>query len=192
MASGEASSGSAGRIKAASTEQVSQLLEAARRVVIVPGYGMALAHAQNAVRELTHLLESRGIEVEFGVHPVAGRMPGHMNVLLDAVDIASDKIKAMDEINPTFPRTDVAVVIGANDIVNPLAQSQPGTPLAGMEVLDVEKAKTVVVVKRTPRAGYAGVPNPLFGADNALMLFGDGEKAVLDLIGALRRRPRSA
>jgi len=124
MATGEASSEGAGKIKVASTEHVAALLESARRVVIVPGYGMALAHASHAVHELTRVLESRGIEVEFAVHPVAGRMPGHMNVLLDAADIASHKIKAMDEINPTFPATDVAVVIGANDIVNPLAGSR--------------------------------------------------------------------
>ena len=182
----------AGKVKTASTEQVAQLLETARRVVIVPGYGMALARGQHAVRELTHLLESRGIEVDFGVHPVAGRMPGHMNLLLDAADIAPERIKPIEEINPTFARTDVAVVIGANDVVNPAARERPETPLTGMEVLAVDQAKTVVVVKRTLGPGYAGVPNPLFGAENALMLFGDVERSVLDLIGALRRRPRTA
>src|SRR5262245_64512331 len=125
MASGEASSGSAGRIKAASTEQVSQLLEAARRVVIVPGYGMALAHAQHAVRELTHLLESRGIEVEFAVHPVAGRMPGHMNLTLAAADISYDKDKGLEELNPTFARTDVEIVNGRSAVVTPIARQEP-------------------------------------------------------------------
>lgn len=195
MVSGEAPSdqtASAGKVKTASSEQVAALFETARRVVIVPGYGMALAHAQHAVRELTHVLESRGIEVEFAVHPVAGRMPGHMNVMLASADISYDKVKGIEEINPTFPRTDVAIVIGANDVVNPLARNHPETPLAGMEILDVDKAKTVVIVKRSLEPGYAGIENPLFGAANALMLFGDGEKAVLDVIVALKNRPRTA
>jgi ferredoxin-NADP reductase len=183
---------SAGKVKAASTEQVAALFDKARRVVIVPGYGMALSHAQHAVRELTHLLESRGIEVEFAVHPVAGRMPGHMNVILAGADISYEKVKGMEEINPSFARTDVAIVIGASDVVNPLARHDPQTPLAGMEILDVDKAKTVVVVKRSLEPGYSGIQNPLFGADNALMLFGDGEKAVLDVIVALKNRPRGA
>jgi ferredoxin-NADP reductase len=192
MVEAQGEKASTGKVKTASTEQVAALFETARRVVIVPGYGMALAHAQHAVRELTHLLESRGIEVEFAVHPVAGRMPGHMNVMLASADISYDKVKAMEEINPTFARTDVVVVIGANDVVNPLARNHPQTPLAGMEILDVDKAKTVVVVKRSLEPGYAGIDNPLFVASNALMLFGDGEKAVLDVIVALKNRPRVA
>jgi ferredoxin-NADP reductase len=191
-AQNQAPTEAAGKVKAASSEQVARLFDTARRVVVVPGYGMALSGAQHAVRELTHLLESRGIEVEFAVHPVAGRMPGHMNVSLDSAAISHDKIRSMEDINATFPRTDVAVVIGANDIVNPLAATHPDTPLSGMEVLAVDKARTVVVVKRSAGPGYAGVPNPLFNADNALMLFGDAEKAVLDVIVALRGRPRMA
>ena len=162
------------------------LFDTARRVVIVPGYGLAVSQAQHTVRDLTHLLEQRGIQVEFGIHPVAGRMPGHMNVLLAESDIPYEQVKEMDEINPTFPETDVAVVIGANDVVNPLARTDPKSPIAGMPILDVDKARTVVVVKRSLSPGFAGIPNPLFAADNTVMLFGDGKKALLELIAALK------
>jgi NAD(P) transhydrogenase subunit beta len=177
----------AGRVKAASAEEVAMVLESARRVVIVPGYGMAVAQAQHAVRDLVRALEGRGATVEFGVHPVAGRMPGHMNVLLAEADIPYEQVKEMVEINPTFPETDVAIVIGANDVVNPLARTDPGSPIAGMPILDVDKARTVVVVKRSLSPGFAGVPNPLFAADNTLMYFADGKKAVVDLIDALKQ-----
>jgi NAD(P) transhydrogenase subunit beta len=162
------------------------ILDGARRVVIAPGYGMAVAQCQHAIRDLTHLLESRGTEVEFAIHPVAGRMPGHMNVLLAEANISYDKLKEMDEINPTFEQTDVAIVIGANDVVNPIARTDPSSPIAGMPILDVDKAKTVVVIKRSLSPGFAGIPNPLFAADNCLMLFGDGKKAVLGLISAIK------
>jgi len=175
-----------GKVKATSGEEVAMLFENARRVVIVPGYGMAVAQAQHTVRDLTNLLESRGVEVEFGVHPVAGRMPGHMNVLLAEAEIPYEQLKEMDEINPTFAQTDVVLVIGANDVVNPLARTDPKCPIAGMPILDVDKARTVVVVKRSLSPGFAGIPNPLFAADNTLMLFGDGKKALLDLIAALK------
>jgi NAD(P) transhydrogenase subunit beta len=147
---------------------------------------MAVAQCQHAVRDLTNVLESRGIEVEFGIHPVAGRMPGHMNVLLAEAEIPYDKMKALEEINPSFPQTDVVLVIGANDVVNPLARTDPTSPIAGMPILDVDKARTVVVVKRSLSPGFAGIPNPLFAADNALMYFADGKKAILDLIGAVK------
>ncbi len=176
----------AGRVKSASPEEVAMLLEDARRVVIAPGYGLAVSQAQHVVRDLTNLLESRGSEVEFAIHPVAGRMPGHMNVLLAEADIAYDKLKEMDEINPTFEQTDVAIVIGANDVVNPVARTDPSSPIAGMPILDVDKARTVVVVKRSLSPGFAGIPNPLFAADNTLMLFGDGKKAMLELLSALK------
>jgi NAD(P) transhydrogenase subunit beta len=176
----------AGRIKSASAEEVAMVLEAARRVVIVPGYGMAVAQAQHAVRDLARLLESRGIQVEFGIHPVAGRMPGHMNVLLAEADIPYEKVKEMDAINPSFEQTDVAIVIGANDVVNPLARTDPQSPIAGMPILDVDRARTVVVIKRSLSPGFAGIPNPLFAADNTLMYFADGRQAVLDLIDALK------
>jgi len=176
----------AGRVKSASAEEVAMLFDTARRVVIVPGYGLAVAQAQHAVRDLFLLLESRGVTVEFGIHPVAGRMPGHMNVLLAEADIPYDKVKELDQINPTFPETDVGLVIGANDVVNPVAQTDPSSPIAGMPILEVGKARTVVVIKRSLSPGFAGIPNPLFAADNTLMYFGDGKKTVLDLIAALK------
>jgi NAD(P) transhydrogenase subunit beta len=182
----------AGKVKAASAEEIAMLLETARRVVIVPGYGMAVAQAQHAVRELYRLLQSRGVEVQFGIHPVAGRMPGHMNVLLAEADIPYDDVVEMDAINPTFEQTDVAIVIGANDVVNPLARTDPSSPIAGMPILDVDKARTVVVIKRSLSPGFAGIPNPLFAADNTLMFFEDGKKAVLDLVGALKEAAVSA
>ena len=176
----------AGRVKGTSAEEIAMLLESARRVVIVPGYGMAVSQAQHAVRDLAHLLESRGAEVEFGVHPVAGRMPGHMNVLLAEADVPYEKVKEMDEINPSFVATDAVIVIGANDVVNPVARTDPASPIAGMPILDVDKARTVVVIKRSLSPGFAGIPNPLFAADNTLMYFADGKKGVLDLIDALK------
>jgi len=175
----------AGKVKSTSPDEVAMLLEGARRVVIVPGYGMAVAQAQYTIRDLTNLLESRGTEVEFGIHPVAGRMPGHMNVLLAEANIPYDKLKTMEEVNPTFEQTDVAIVIGANDVVNPSAREADSGPLAGMPILDVDKARTVVVIKRSLSPGFAGVSNPLFAADNTLMLFGDGKQMMADIIAAL-------
>ena len=175
----------AGKVKSASPEEIAMVLEGAERVVIVPGYGLAVAQAQHAVRELANALEKRGTTVEYAIHPVAGRMPGHMNVLLAEADIPYEKLREMDDINPTFPETDVAIVIGANDVVNPAARTDPKSPIAGMPILDVDKAKTVVVVKRSLSPGFAGIPNPLFAADNTLMYFADGKKAILDLTNAL-------
>jgi proton-translocating NAD(P)+ transhydrogenase subunit beta len=176
----------AGRIKSTSAEEVAMLLESARRVVFVPGYGMAVSQAQHSVRDLARQLESRGTEVVYAIHPVAGRMPGHMNVLLAEADVPYEQLKEMDEVNPTFDQTDVAIVIGANDVVNPVARTDPSSPIAGMPILDVDKAHTVVVIKRSLSPGFAGIPNPLFAADNTLMLFGDGKKAILELIAALK------
>jgi NAD(P) transhydrogenase subunit beta len=176
----------AGKVKSTSPDELAMILEAARRVVIVPGYGMAVAQAQHAVRDLANLLENRGCEIEYAIHPVAGRMPGHMNVLLAEANVPYDKLKEMDQINPTFEQTDVAIVIGANDVVNPLARTDPNSPIAGMPILDVDKARTVVVVKRSLSSGFAGIPNPLFAAENTLMLFGDGKKAILELVSALK------
>ena len=175
-----------GRVKATSAEEVAMLLDGARRVVIVPGYGMAVSQAQHAVRDLAGLLESRGAEVVFAIHPVAGRMPGHMNVLLAEADISYDKLKEMEAINPDFPQTDVVLVVGANDVVNPAARTDSSNPIAGMPILDVDKARTVVVVKRSLSPGFAGIPNPLFAAEKTLMLFGDGKKALLELISAVK------
>ncbi|NNF84424.1 MAG: NAD(P)(+) transhydrogenase (Re/Si-specific) subunit beta [Deltaproteobacteria bacterium] len=175
-----------GKVKSASPEEVAMVFDTARRASIVPGYGMAVSQAQHAVRDLANLLESRGVEVEFAIHPVAGRMPGHMNVLLAEANIPYDKLKEMDEANSGFSQTDIALVIGANDVVNPIARTDPDSPIAGMPILDVDKARTVVVVKRSLSPGFAGIPNPLFAADNTLMLFGDGKKAILELIAALK------
>jgi NAD(P) transhydrogenase subunit beta len=176
----------AGKVKSATPADVAAMLDGVRRVVIVPGYGMAVAQAQHAVRDLCRILEERGTEVEFGIHPVAGRMPGHMNVLLAEADIPYDKLKEMDEINPSFGQTDVAIVIGANDVVNPLANTDPSSPIAGMPILNVGEARTVVVVKRSLSPGFAGIPNPLFAADNCLMLFEDGKKGVTEVVAALK------
>ena len=177
----------AGRVKSSSAEEVAMLLDGARRVVIAPGYGLAVAQAQYAVHDLMDLLEERGIEVEFAIHPVAGRMPGHMNVLLAEADIPYEQLKEMDEINPTFRQTDVVLVFGANDVVNPMArEADPSIPIAGMPILDVDQARTVVIVKRSLSPGFAGIPNPLFAADNTLMLFGDARVAATQLAAALR------
>lgn len=175
-----------GKVKSASPEEVAVLFETARRVMIVPGYGMAVSQAQYPVASLAALLESRGTTVEYAVHPVAGRMPGHMNVLLAEADVPYEALKDMDESNQDIDQVDVALVIGANDVVNPLARTDPSSPIAGMPIIDVDKAKTVVIIKRSLSPGFAGIPNPLFSLDNSLMLFGDGKKMVLDMIAALK------
>lgn len=175
-----------GRVKRTSAEEVAILLDTAKRVVFVPGYGLAVSQAQHQLRDLATTLESRGVEVEYAIHPVAGRMPGHMNVLLAEADVDYDKLKEMDHINPTFGQTDVSIVIGANDIVNPEARTNPSSPIAGMPILDVDKSTSVIVIKRSLSPGFAGIPNPLFAGDNTLMLFGDGKQAVLDLLAAVK------
>lgn len=176
----------AGKVKSTSADEVAMLFDTARRVVIVPGYGMAVAQAQHAVRDLANELETRGIDVEYAIHPVAGRMPGHMNVLLAEAEVPYEKLVEMDVINPSFQQTDVVLVIGANDVVNPLARQADSGPIAGMPILDVDKARTVVVVKRSLSPGFAGIPNPLFAADNSLMFFGSAKEAVLDLVAAVK------
>jgi H+-translocating NAD(P) transhydrogenase subunit beta len=176
----------AGRIKSTTAEEIGPLLADARRVVIVPGYGMAVSQAQFAVRDLYRQLMDRGVDVLFAIHPVAGRMPGHMNVLLAEVEIPYERLVEMETINPQFRETDVAIVLGANDVVNPDARTNPASPIAGMPILNVDEARTVIVVKRSLSPGFAGIPNPLFAADNALMFFADGKKAVLDIVNALK------
>ncbi|MCH2202970.1 MAG: NAD(P)(+) transhydrogenase (Re/Si-specific) subunit beta [Fuerstiella sp.] len=173
-------------VRSTSADEVAMMLEIAQNVLIVPGYGMAVAQAQHAVRDLTNLLLARDVAVEFGIHPVAGRMPGHMNVLLAEADIAYERLKEMDDVNSTMDQIDVAIVLGANDVVNPLARTDPDSPIAGMPIIDVDKARTVIVIKRSLSAGFAGIANPLFGADNALMLFGDGKAAVVEISNALQ------
>ncbi|MGO9829616.1 MAG: NAD(P)(+) transhydrogenase (Re/Si-specific) subunit beta, partial [Myxococcaceae bacterium] len=158
----------------------------ASRVVIVPGYGMAVAQAQHAVRELTKELESRGVEVTYAIHPVAGRMPGHMNVLLAEADVPYDQLYDMDEINSAFPETDVAVVIGANDVVNPAARNDPKSPIYGMPILDVDKAKSVIVLKRSMNPGFAGIENELFYNDKTSMLFGDAKASLSKLVSEVK------
>ena len=176
----------AGRVKSTSPEEVAMILKTAQKVSFVPGYGMAVARAQTPVRLLSELMEIDGISVEFGIHPVAGRMPGHMNVLLAEENISYDKLREMDQINPEFPNTDVVIVLGANDVVNPLARDSSGTPISGMPILNVDQARTVVVIKRSLSPGFAGIKNPLFAADNTLMLFGDGKKIMEGLVSAYK------
>jgi NAD(P) transhydrogenase subunit beta len=173
-------------VKSTSADEVAMMLETARRVAIVPGYGMAVAQAQHAVRDLANALAAKGVQVDFGIHPVAGRMPGHMNVLLAEADIPYDALQEMDEINSEMDQVDVAIVLGANDVVNPVARTDPGSPIAGMPIIDVGKARTVVVIKRSLSPGFAGIPNPLFAADNTLMLYGDGKKAIVEITKALQ------
>lgn len=175
-----------GKVTATDAEEVAMILKSAQRVVFVPGYGMAVSRAQNPVRLLCEALEKDDVEVEFGIHPVAGRMPGHMNVLLAEENISYEKMKELEQINPTFPLTDVAVVIGANDVVNPLAYEE-GNPISGMPVLDVGKARTVIVIKRTLGAGFAEIANPLFIQDNTLLLYADGKKAAEEILAEYKK-----
>jgi NAD(P) transhydrogenase subunit beta len=171
-----------GNITETSPEEVEMLLETARRVVLVPGYGMAVAQAQHAFAELAELLDENGVDVEFGIHPVAGRMPGHMNALLAEADVSYEKMRELEEVNPTFSQTDVVIVSGANDVVNPMANTDESSPIAGMPVLNVSDAKHVVVNKRSLSPGFSGIPNPLFAKDNTSMLFGDAKESMQDLI----------
>jgi H+-translocating NAD(P) transhydrogenase subunit beta len=175
----------AGEVVAISAVETAEMLREAKSVVIVPGYGMAVAQAQHMVCEITKILRDKGVNVRFGIHPVAGRMPGHMNVLLAEARVPYDIVLEMDEVNEDFPETDVSMVIGANDIVNPAAQEDPASPIAGMPVLEVWKAKTSIVMKRSMASGYAGVDNPLFYKENNRMLFGDAKKMLEEVLAAL-------
>ena len=186
--SSSAAAAPAGDVKSISAAETADMLSEAKSVIIVPGYGMAVAQAQHAVFEMTKLLRDKGVNVRFGIHPVAGRMPGHMNVLLAEAKVPYDIVCEMDELNDDFPATDVAMVIGANDIVNPAAQDDPGSPIAGMPVLEVWKAKNSIVMKRSMASGYAGIDNPLFYKDNNLMLFGDAKKMLDEVVATLKAK----
>jgi NAD(P) transhydrogenase subunit beta len=175
-----------GTVRSTTPEDVAVMLAYADRVIVVPGYGLAVAQAQHAVRELADELEKRGVDVRYAIHPVAGRMPGHMNVLLAEANVPYDQLVEMDEINPEFERTDVALVIGANDVTNPDARSNQASPIYGMPILDVDKAQTVVVLKRSMRPGFAGVDNPLYTLPNTQMLFGDARESVVKLAAAVK------
>ena len=172
-------------VRSATPEEAAAILAAASKVVIVPGYGMAVAQAQHKVREMYDALTKRGVEVTFGIHPVAGRMPGHMNVLLAEADIPYDKLLEMEDVNGDLPQTDVALIIGANDVTNPAARSDTSSPIYGMPILDVDKARTVMVIKRSMAAGFAGIDNPLYYLDKTLMLFGDAKNFVGSIVREL-------
>jgi NAD(P) transhydrogenase subunit beta len=176
-----------GVVRSAGPEDVAVMLAYARRVVVVPGYGLAVAQAQHDVRALADLLEERGIDVSYAIHPVAGRMPGHMNVLLAEANVPYPQLREMEDANPEFPRTDVALVIGANDVTNPAARNEPGSPIYGMPILDVDRATSVVVLKRGMSPGFAGVDNPLYTDPRTVMLFGDAKESVLRVIGSLKQ-----
>jgi H+-translocating NAD(P) transhydrogenase subunit beta len=175
-----------GAVRAASADDVAVMLGYAQKVVFVPGYGMAVAQAQHDVRQLAELLEERGVEVSYAIHPVAGRMPGHMNVLLAEANVPYPQLKEMDDANPEFPRTDVALVIGANDVTNPDARSNQGSPIYGMPILNVDQAQSVVVLKRSMSPGFAGIENPLFVNPKTVMLFGDAKESITNLIGGVK------
>jgi len=183
---GEGSGGPQGSIKKATASDVAILMNYSQRVIIVPGYGLAVAQAQHAIHELEQLLEKKGVEVKYAIHPVAGRMPGHMNVLLAETSVAYEKLAEMDDVNPEFPNTDVVFVVGANDVVNPAAHNDPSSPIYGMPILDVENAKSIIINKRTMNPGYAGIQNELFFNDKTSMLFGDAKSVIQALISELK------
>jgi len=183
---GAAAGGMAKTVRQTSAEDTAIALAYARKVVIVPGYGLAVAEGQHAVRELAQELEKRGVDVKFAIHPVAGRMPGHMNVLLAEANIPYDELVEMDQINGDFDSTDVVLVVGANDVVNPAAREDPASPIYGMPILDVDKARNVIVLKRSMGTGFAGIDNALFYRDRTRMLFGDAKKSLTSLVEALK------
>ncbi|MBI45234.1 MAG: NAD synthetase [Candidatus Marinimicrobia bacterium] len=183
---GSSGEGKEVNIKSYSTEEAAMIFDAAEKIIIVPGYGLAVAQAQHAVREVAEFLEDKGKQVLYAIHPVAGRMPGHMNVLLAEANISYEQLKDLDEINPEFEDCDVAVVLGANDVVNPAARSDQSSPIYGMPILNVDKARTVIINKRTMNTGFAGVQNELFGYDNSIMVFGDAKDMLIQLLSDLK------
>ena len=185
-AGGGPGGGEQGTVKATSPADAAIQMAYANQVIVVPGYGLAVAQAQHAVKEMADLLEGKGVEVKFAIHPVAGRMPGHMNVLLAEADVDYDAMKEMDDINGEFPRTDVTLVIGANDVTNPAARNDSSSPIYGMPILNVDQSRSVIVLKRSMSSGYAGIENPLFFGEHTSMLFGDAKKSVSDVIEELK------
>jgi NAD(P) transhydrogenase subunit beta len=173
-------------VRSTTADDVAVMLAYAQRVVVVPGYGLAVAQAQHEVRQLADLLEGKGVDVKYAIHPVAGRMPGHMNVLLAEANVPYDQLKEMDEINPEFPQTDVALVVGANDVTNPAARNTPGSPIYGMPILDVDRAQQIVVLKRSMNPGFAGIDNELYADPKCAMLFGDAKDSIGKLIQAVK------
>jgi NAD(P) transhydrogenase subunit beta len=185
-AGGAAATAEGKSVRAGTPEDVGTMLAYARKVIIVPGYGLAVAQGQHALKELADELEKRGVEVEYAIHPVAGRMPGHMNVLLAEANVPYDQLKEMDEINGEFPSTDVALVVGANDVVNPAAKNTPGSPIYGMPILNVDQAKNIVFMKRSMRPGFAGIDNELLYDPKTIMLFGDAKDSLTKLVSAVK------
>jgi H+-translocating NAD(P) transhydrogenase subunit beta len=185
-AGGAAATAEGKSVRAGSPEDVGTMLAYARKVIIVPGYGLAVAQGQHALKELADELEKRGVEVEYAIHPVAGRMPGHMNVLLAEANVPYEQLKEMDEINGEFPSTDVALVVGANDVVNPAARNTPGSPIYGMPILNVDQAKNIVFMKRSMRPGFAGIDNELLYDPKTVMLFGDAKDSLTKLVAAVK------
>jgi NAD(P) transhydrogenase subunit beta len=185
-AGGAAATAEGKSVRAGSAEDVGTMLAYARKVIIVPGYGLAVAQGQHALKELADELEKRGVEVEYAIHPVAGRMPGHMNVLLAEANVPYDQLKEMDEINGEFPSTDVALVVGANDVDNPAAKNTPGSPIYGMPILNVDQSKNIVFMKRSMRPGFAGIDNELLYDPKTVMLFGDAKDSLTKLVGAVK------
>jgi NAD(P) transhydrogenase subunit beta len=183
---GEGGTGGSGTVREATVDDVATMLAYAKQVVVVPGYGMAVAQAQHSVRELADQLEKHGVTVKYAIHPVAGRMPGHMNVLLAEANVPYPALYDMEDINPEFPRTDVALIIGANDVTNPAARNVPSSPIYGMPILDVDKSHNVVVLKRSMKPGFAGIDNPLYELPNTMMLFGDAKSSIDKLVGAVK------
>jgi H+-translocating NAD(P) transhydrogenase subunit beta len=183
---GAPAGGDGGTVRSTTADDVAVMLAYAKRVVVVPGYGLAVAQAQHEVRQLAELLGSKGVDVKYAIHPVAGRMPGHMNVLLAEANVPYDELKEMDEINPELPQTDVALVIGANDVTNPAARNNPASPIYGMPIIDVDKAAQVIVLKRSMRPGFAGIDNELYTEPKTAMLFGDAKESVQKLVQAVK------
>jgi NAD(P) transhydrogenase subunit beta len=173
-------------VKSTSAADAAIQMAYANQVIVVPGYGLAVAQAQHAVKDMAALLEGKGVPVKYAIHPVAGRMPGHMNVLLAEADVPYEKLKEMDDINPEFPTTDVSLVIGANDVTNPAAREQADSPIYGMPILDVDKSGAVIVLKRSMNSGFAGIDNPLFYLDNTALLFGDAKTSVAEVLAEVK------